>query len=55
MTGRSADPVEVGGLHHVVLEPRLSLFADNRKKDKVEKLIPFMVSRKMDLCSKVTQ
>jgi hypothetical protein len=34
VTGRLADPAEVGGLHQVVSEMILSLFVDNRQRRK---------------------
>jgi hypothetical protein len=49
------DPTGVGGLHQVVSELRLSLFAYNRQKKKEGKLVSFVISKKFDLLLKVTQ
>jgi hypothetical protein len=49
VTGRSTDPAEVGGLHQVVSELILSLFADNRQKEKGGKLVSFVVSNKFSI------
>jgi hypothetical protein len=46
VTGRSIDLAEVGGLHQVVSELILSLFVDNRQKEKGGNLVSFVVSKK---------
>jgi hypothetical protein len=39
-------PCKVGGIHQVVSETNLNLFADRRQKEKGGKLVSFVVSKK---------